>query len=452
MSRKASSVSNNVINLADDDDDDGDKKPSHHECQNSSRFRGGRQNQITSTFSNADVIDLVNDGEADTAKRRQAPTQASTFSGAKRRRSSYDEPTQAKDHATITDGIVELLEQVRNRDTVTCAGRVGCVAASCVGQNQFPWYNHQPLHYKQNDNWSCGYRNLQMMISSMLPTTASIWPNGVPSIHEIQSTLESAWKVGVDVESAVHHSFKLAGKTGKRAFIGTIEAWAYLSYLGVDAVVIQFLNSNRTMIGDFIWNYYAKLSGPDACSCFDDVTIVQPGVQPIASPSISSFEYGCRLFNTRPIKSGSSLLRSACTCAMPTLYLQWEGHSITVAGIRRIKRSDGSPPMFNLIVLDPHENGAITKKHLKNGIGIESNLESVVNGMRANKIKFELPVDELVNKRDSIQVLMSTAAILSETERKRRTKCQPGVNCITASTTYPLSRQYSHRHTHSMQI
>eukprot|EP00986_Skeletonema_menzelii_P008867 scaffold3870_cov160-Skeletonema_menzelii.AAC.8 len=451
---RESSTASDVIDLVDDSNGDvvtaSALSAKRKSMSNGGRFRGGQSSsgQFLATSSESDgVIDLVNDERDEATKRRQGRTETSQLiSSGKRRRSSYDEPTRAKDHAAITYGIVDLLDQLRNVDTLTCAGRVGCPSPSSSHTKllQQPRYTHQPLHYLQNDNWSCGYRNLQMMISSMLPAVRSIFPDGVPSVHEIQTTMEQLWKEGVDLESAKHHNYTLVGKTGKRAYIGTIEAWAYLSYLGVDAAIVQFLNKNRAMVGDFIWNYFAKMTGPDGCSCFDDVTMVQPGSPPVVVPSLSSFEYGCRLFNTRPVNSGDSSLRSSCTCAMPSLYLQWEGHSITVAGIRKIKSTDGSAtPSFNLIVFDPHQRGGKIKTHLETGVARRSSLDTVLTGLESSKLKFELSVNELVKKRENIQLLLSTAAVLKESERVGRKKCQAGIHCITASTTYPLSREYS---------
>ena len=80
---------------------------------------------------------------------------------------------------------------------------------------------------------------------------------------------------------------------------------------------------------------------------------------------------------------------------------------------------------------------------MENGVASKSSLESVLTGMKSSKMKFELSVNELVKKRENIQLLLSTAAILDESERFGRKKCQAGVHCITASTTYPLSREYS---------
>ncbi len=455
---RESSAASDIIDLVQNDDSNVDeeegKKSSNidpfnqNSVDNGMHFRGGRRQSSTQSFSESDVIDLSScDGGGQVAKIRPAPTSLNhrndsyqRTSSAKRRRSSYDDPTEPKDHAVITHGIIDLLGQLHSGsscsvNTLTCAGYSECAALS----SSFPQYNHKPLHYQQNDNWSCGYRNLQMMISSMLPTLRSVFPDGVPSIYEIQSTIEQMWKLGFDESSADHFLHSLVGKTGKNAMIGTLEAWSYLSYLGVDAAIIQFVKEeeNRAMIGSFVWQYFAKMVGPDGCSCYDDVTIIQPGSPPIANPSLSSFEYGCKLFNTR-FNDDDFIPRSSCTCVLPSLYLQWEGHSITVVGIRKIKSIDGSPPTFNLIVFDPHMRGAYAKAQLATGVEEHRSLESVLTKVK----RFELPVNELVKKREDIQLLLSTAATLGESERKQRTKCRSGIHCITASTKYPLSRKH----------
>ena len=112
----------------------------------------------------------------------------------------------------------------------------GAAASSCSSSLQLPTttptpplpYNHQPFHYLQNDNWSCGYRNLQMLLSSMLPTLHTVYPNGVPSISEIQITMEKLWKFGFDGRNAEHHEHALVGK---QSWIGTVEVWYVLYFI-----------------------------------------------------------------------------------------------------------------------------------------------------------------------------------------------------------------------------
>jgi hypothetical protein len=83
-------------------------------------------------------------------------------------------------------------------------------------------YNHQPFHYLQHDNWSCGYRNLQMLLSSMMPSLLSLFLQGVPCIEEIQRTMEVLWSRGYDLRNAEHHNYKLVGK---KTWIGAVEVW-----------------------------------------------------------------------------------------------------------------------------------------------------------------------------------------------------------------------------------
>ena len=61
-----------------------------------------------------------------------------------------------------------------------------------------------------------------MLISSMMPTLSSIFPRGVPTVEEIQSTMEILWTEGFDRASAEHHMFSLVGK---KTWIGAVEVW-----------------------------------------------------------------------------------------------------------------------------------------------------------------------------------------------------------------------------------
>ncbi len=83
-------------------------------------------------------------------------------------------------------------------------------------------YNHQPFHYLQHDNWSCAYRNLQMVLSSMMPSLLSLFLQGVPCIEEIQRTMEILWSRGYDLRNAEHHKYTLVGK---KSWIGAVEVW-----------------------------------------------------------------------------------------------------------------------------------------------------------------------------------------------------------------------------------
>jgi Peptidase family C78 len=80
-------------------------------------------------------------------------------------------------------------------------------------------------YFSQNDHWSCGYRNLLMILSSF----------GI--YHEIpilQSIIEKAWTEGWDPKG-----FQELGKLSKTK-IGTPEIYTCLTFLGINVIVYDF--------------------------------------------------------------------------------------------------------------------------------------------------------------------------------------------------------------------
>ena len=195
-----------------------------------------------------------------------------------------------RDGATITFGLPSLINVLLKEDdttthnTRTCEGSVessrfklkkrppiSSSSSSSSSQDQnllllpYYYYNHQPFHYLQHDNWSCGYRNLQMLLSSMMPTlqsqstsspssfytntttnatttaatatVSSSFSHGVPCIEEIQRTMELLWSQGYDIRNAEHHKYALVGK---KTWIGAVEVW----YVSLQKSIVSFVSSN----------------------------------------------------------------------------------------------------------------------------------------------------------------------------------------------------------------
>eukprot|EP00064_Thunnus_orientalis_P011938 superscaffoldBa00001774_g11970 len=81
--------------------------------------------------------------------------------------------------------------------------------------------------------WGCGYRNFQMLLSSLhrIDTYAPfLQEKAVPSIPRVQSMIEEAWKGGLDPQGASHFNQRLQGT---RAWIGATEIYALLTSLGI---------------------------------------------------------------------------------------------------------------------------------------------------------------------------------------------------------------------------
>lgn len=185
----------------------------------------------------------------------------------------------------------------------------------------------------QKDNWSCGYRNLQMILSSLLPnildshTFHSKYPRRsdqitIPSIAQIQTLIETAWQNGFDPEGATHFRHKLRGK---RCFIGAVEVHSALSFWGFDATIIQFIRcpESRQALPRFVKAYFSKALGrlecPICCS----------------HPTSCAADVANRLLAAKDTTCCPSDI--TCQCPMLPLYFQWEGHSITIVGMDESK-------------------------------------------------------------------------------------------------------------------
>ncbi|KAL3273955.1 hypothetical protein HHI36_015378 [Cryptolaemus montrouzieri] len=159
--------------------------------------------------------------------------------------------------------------------------------------------------------WGCGYRNTQMLISSLLTHTGynerlyKLWQtekpprSAVPSISRLQSLIEHAWSQGFDVQGSEQLGCRLVNT---RKWIGATEVVTLLSFLRIKCQLVDF----------------HRPTGPG-------------GTHP------EMFNWVLKYFEN---SVGGEFT--------PPLYLQHQGHSRTIMGIE-IHR-DGSLVM---LVLDP---------------------------------------------------------------------------------------------------
>lgn len=97
--------------------------------------------------------------------------------------------------------------------------------------------------------WGCGYRNLQMLLSSLLQNTTyneaiySAWGNqgpsrtAMPSISRLQKMIEAAWAQGFDVQGSEQLGCKLFNT---RKWIGATEIVTVLSWLRINCQLYDF--------------------------------------------------------------------------------------------------------------------------------------------------------------------------------------------------------------------
>ncbi|KAM3959680.1 zinc finger-containing ubiquitin peptidase 1 [Aphomia sociella] len=158
--------------------------------------------------------------------------------------------------------------------------------------------------------WGCGYRNMQMVLSSLLknPQYASLLGGVVececvPSIPRLQLLVESAWKMGFDTQGSEQLGSKLYNT---RKWIGACEVVTVLSSLRIRCQLIDF----------------HKPTGADG-----------------SHPAL--FDWVLRYFQNEP------------NAFKAPLYLQHQGHSRTIIGYE--KHKDGKA---TLLVLDPSHSPA----------------------------------------------------------------------------------------------
>ncbi|KAK9743656.1 Peptidase family C78 [Popillia japonica] len=97
--------------------------------------------------------------------------------------------------------------------------------------------------------WGCGYRNAQMLISSLLNHTGynerlyKIWQNqkpprsSVPSISRLQTLIEHAWCLGFDLQGSEQLGSRLVNT---RKWIGATEVLTLLSFSRIKCQLVDF--------------------------------------------------------------------------------------------------------------------------------------------------------------------------------------------------------------------
>ena len=310
------------------------------------------------------------------------------------------------DNAIVTDAIIPLLHRLHLPGVITASGR-----------NQSVTTYASLLHLEQIDKWSCGFRNLQMMLTALLPhlpsnhsfyhcvpdtlapypTQCNHRPIPIPSLHQLQIFLQDSWRHGFDERGAEHYRQLIVGKEAK---IGAMEVSTVLSYLYVDCAVVQFINcrESRALLGSFVSNYF--LRGP----CF---------VCDWSVRNVSCLTWAEQLLDAALTTLSDSVTNgvTSCSCPVLPLYLQWEGHSVTIVGVET-KTGD-----INFLIFDPMKSGRVLKQALS------SNRKDVLAPMRLSSKK-------LLNK--NCQVLLCSPRALSDAERNAIRECA-SVNVTTAA-------------------
>uniref|UniRef100_A0A8C2S476 Zinc finger-containing ubiquitin peptidase 1 n=1 Tax=Capra hircus TaxID=9925 RepID=A0A8C2S476_CAPHI len=214
--------------------------------------------------------------------------------------------------------------------------------------------------------WGCGYRNFQMLLSSLLQNDAyddSLKGMSVPCIPKIQSMIEDAWKEGFDPQGASQLNNRLQGT---KAWIGACEIYTLLTSLRIKCRIVDFHKSTGPLgthprLFEWILSYYAS--------------------EREGSPKV------------------------VCT-SKPPIYLQHQGHSRTVVGIEERKNRT-----LCLLVFDPGCPSREMQKLLKQDMEVSSlkQLRKFVGNLKHKQyqivaVEGVLSSEEKIARRQASQV------------------------------------------------
>lgn len=396
-----------------------------------------------------------------------------------------------KEDALVTDQIIPLLDRLPCLNVATCTSP--CYDHSSRIANNLSIH---PLHYQQRDKWSCGFRNMQMLMSALLPLFPTDHPCFdfvssvsqddtrdnhkplschissspllvVPTLKQIQTYLERCWTAGYDPNGAAFYRNCIVGKRSK---IGAVEVSSAMSYLGIDSTVIQFIRcpESRLLLAPFVYAYFTKkfvgqsfhrdrYDSPHHCACVFCAASLPTSTSKSMTHASHIFKH---LYHDQDalVISNHHPSNLPCRFPLPPLYLQWEGHSVTIVGIE-VPDSSGAtgwecPASFNLLVFDPMKKGDNLKNALSTATSLQpnnktsslpisthtkkndvfshskqqQNCDASVDNKRGALAAMRLPVEKLMRK--DCQIVCTSFSPLTKEQQQR---CRERKNFLTAA-------------------
>lgn len=167
--------------------------------------------------------------------------------------------------------------------------------------------------------WDCGFRNIQMLCSSLLHSQRHkqvLSQSGiteVPSVPEIAGRIEDAWRKGFDPEGRAEFDGKLIDK---EVWIGATEVYILLRNLNLPAFVKDFETPDdhfKRQMFEWIFSHFKYWCNGKSCP-----------------------------LHKRGFRSGRH------PSFVPPLFCQWSGHSVTIVGAEKSRNGE-----ITLLVLDP---------------------------------------------------------------------------------------------------
>jgi hypothetical protein len=245
-------------------------------------------------------------------------------------------------------------------------------------------------HISQSTGWTCGYTNVLMLISSL--DNLSIFPTlqrnsaGVllAGVSDIQAMVHAAWQDGFDAVGAA----SIGPLLGSRKWLGATEVVTLLRFLSIPARVVDFEGTK-----------FASKTG-----------LVAATTQWIYSYFTTVWPRTAGLYVQDEV-------------FVPPLYMQWQGHSVTVVGIDYNERC---PEFSTLLVFDPAESTAMLESALRNDGRIPQSIAVSATSLLSRKAMQFVYVDAeplTLASRDASRVIVAepwsflTAAVVATVSR-----------------------------------
>eukprot|EP01138_Halocafeteria_seosinensis_P011681 gb/GECG01011937.1/.p1 GENE.gb/GECG01011937.1/~~gb/GECG01011937.1/.p1 ORF type:complete len:444 (+),score=44.82 gb/GECG01011937.1/:1-1332(+) len=232
------------------------------------------------------------------------------------------------------------------------------------------------------DSWSCGYRNIQILCSSLMQSEKYRprlfdGTGKIPDVNGIQRYIQEAWLNGFDPEGKQHFGGFLAGTQSK---IGATECATLLRYFAIPAFVIDFYSSTDPQL-PLVLNEIRNSGSMD-------VNIVDLQNSPSLSVLSGHHQHAMLLwlynyFNqTSMFSSGTCRAYSdgsICTLRCFPIFFQEDGHSRTIAGTECASTKQNGNQVdridrLNFIVLDP----LVTRTEFANSVNSGKNWQCKV--------------------------------------------------------------------------
>ena len=231
-----------------------------------------------------------------------------------------------------------------------------------------------------------------------------------------------------------------------------MEVSSVLSYLHIDSTVVQFIQcfESRSKLGPFVWAYFTdEHEQQQGASKSDPVAMIDlPSSRMQASRLLHATEHN----EASPHLSDTIISSETSSHNHPLLplYLQWEGHSVTIVGIERKLNSQGKTT-FDILIFDPMKNGLDIKDSLSLEVVKLKSLEESQNrtipiennGCKSDHIKclskMRLSTSKL-SKKDC-QIILCTARQLPTKDREKAKIIANALTAAEKSVTRSLSQK-----------